>query len=354
MVSAKQRHGEGFVRRFGVVLVWAAVVVLFSVLKPHTFPTSSNFSTLFASQAPLGIVALALIIPLTAGDYDLSVASVLNLASMLVAVLNVNHGMPVAYAAILAVLLGAVIGTVNGVICVFADIDPFIVTLGMGTFLDGLTLWISNSAPLAGVSQGLVNLVVVDRFLGLSLEFWFLIILAAVLWYFFDYTPPGRRLLIVGRSREVARLSGLRVRRIRILSFVAAGAISGLAGVVYVGTSGSADPSAGTSLLLPAFAAVFLGATTLWPGRFNPWGTLVAVYFLTTGINGLAQVGVSTFVQQLFYGGALVIAVLLSSLVGRPSLRPGRGRRQAAATGTGGGQAAQPVSVAPASGGDTT
>jgi hypothetical protein len=79
---------------------------------------------------------------------------------------------------------------------------------------------------------------------------------------------------------------------------------------------------------------------------------MVAVYFLTTGINGLAQVGVSTFVQQLFYGGALVIAVLLSSLVGRPSLRPGRGRRQATATTTGGGQAAQPVSVAPSNGGD--
>lgn len=353
-MSAKQRHGEGFVRRFGVVLVWAAVVVVFSVVKPHTFPTSSNFSTLFASQAPLGIVALALVIPLTGGDYDLSVASVLNLASMLVAVLNVNHHVPVGYAAILAVLLGVVVGILNGVICVFADIDPFIVTLGMGTFLDGLTLWISNSAPLSGVSQSLVNLLVIDRFLGLSVEFWFLIILAAVLWYCFDYTPPGRRLLIVGRSREVARLSGLRVRRIRILSFVAAGAVSGLAGVVYVGTSGSADPSAGTSLLLPAFAAVFLGATTLWPGRFNPWGTLVAVYFLTTGINGLAQVGVSTFVQQLFYGGALVIAVLLSSLVGRPSLRPGRGRRPGAPTTAGGGPAAQSVGAAPASGGDAT
>lgn len=351
-MSAKQRHGDGFIRRFGVVLVWAAVVVAFSVVKPHTFPTGSNFSTLFASQAPLGMVALALVIPLTGGDYDLSVASVLNLASMLVAVLNVNHGMPVGYAAILAVLLGVVVGIVNGVIVVFGDIDPFIVTLGMGTFLDGLTLWISNSAPLAGVSQSLVNLLVVDRFLGLSIEFWFLIILAALLWYFFDYTPPGRRLLIVGRSREVARLSGLRVRRIRILSFVAAGGISGLAGVVYVGTSGSADPSAGTSLLLPAFAAVFLGATTLWPGRFNPWGTLVAVYFLTTGINGLAQVGVSTFVQQLFYGGALVIAVLLSSLVGRPSLRQGRGRRPGAATTAGGGPGPQSVGAAPASGSD--
>jgi ribose transport system permease protein len=321
------RYGEDFVRRFGVVIVWAAVVIAFSAAKPHTFPTTSNFSTLFASQAPLGILALALVIPLSAGDYDLSIASVLNFSAMLVAVLNAQHGMSVGVAALLGIASGAGVGLANGLICVLADIDPFIVTLGVGTFLDGLTLWISKSAPVSGVSNSLVNLVVVHRLFGLSLEFWYLMVLAFVVWYFFAFTPPGRRVLIVGRGREVARLSGLRVKRVRILSFVAAGVLSAIAGVVYVGTSGSADPSAGTSLLLPAFAAVFLGATTINPGRFNPWGTMVAVYFLTTGINGLAQLGVSTFVQQLFYGGALVIAVLLSSLAGRPSIRRSRSSR---------------------------
>lgn len=322
MATFKGSHyGEGFVRRFGVVIVWAAVVIIFSVAKPGTFPTSSNFTTLFASQSPLGILALGLVIPLSAGDYDLSVASILNFSSMFVAVLNTEHGIPVGAAVVLGVVAGGVVGIANGLICVLADIDPFIVTLGMGTFLDGVTLWISQSGSVSGVSQGLVNLVVGDRFLGLSLEFWYLIIVAVVIWYFFEFTPQGRRLLIVGRGREVARLSGLRVKRIRILSFIASGVLSGLAGVVYVGTSGSADPSAGSSLLLPAFAAVFLGATTIAPGRFNSWGTMVAVFFLTTGINGLSQIGVSTFVQDLFYGGALVISVLVSSLVGRPSLR---------------------------------
>ncbi len=338
VLSARRgRYGESFLRRFGVVIVWAVVVIVFSAAKPHTFPTSSNFSTLFASQAPLGILGLALVIPLSAGDYDLSVASILNFSSMLIAVLNTQHGVPVLAAALLGIVFGAVVGLANGLICVLADIDPFIVTLGVGTFVDGLTLWISKSAPISGVSQNLVNGVVIDRFLGLSLEFWYLIILAVVVWYFFDFTPSGRRVLIVGRGREVARLSGLRVKRIRVLSFVASGVLSGLAGVVYVGTSGSADPSAGTALLLPAFAAVFLGATTIAVGRFNPWGTLVAVYFLTTGINGLAQIGVSTFVQQLFYGGALVIAVLLSSLVGRPSLRKAKAA----------GQVTQPAAVPP-------
>lgn len=315
--STVQRAGYGMVRRFGVVFVWMAIVIVFSILRPDNFPTTSNFTTLFASQAPLGILSLGLLIPLSAGDYDLSVASVLTVSSMSVAVLNVQHGWPVWAAALAGIAVGGFIGLVNGILCVGADIDPFIVTLGTGTFVNGIALWISNSSPVSGVSNSLVNLVVVHRVFGLSLEFYYLIIIAIILWYFSDFTPPGRRVLMVGKGREVARLSGLRVKRIRLLSFIGAGLVSGLAGVVYVGTSGSADPSAGTSLLLPAFAAVFLGSTTIYPGRFNPWGTLVAVYFLTTGINGLALLGVSTFVQQLFYGGALVIAVLLSSVTGR-------------------------------------
>lgn len=322
--AARRGSGVGLTERFGVVLAWIVVVIAFTVLRPHNFPTTSNFTTMFASQVPLGIVSLALLVPLIAGDYDLSVASVLTLAGMVVGVLNVQHHWNVWIACLAALVIGAFIGLVNGVISVLADIDPFIVTLGTGTFVAGVTLWISNSTPVSGVSSSLVNAVVVHRLGGLSLEFYYLIIVTIVLWYIFDFTPPGRRSLMVGKGREVARLSGLHVKRIRILSFVAAGVLSAFGGIMLTGTSGSADPTAGTTLLLPAFAAVFLGSTTLYPGRFNPWGTLVAVYFLTTGINGLALLGVSTFVQQLFYGGALVIAVLLSSITGRHRRKKGR------------------------------
>lgn len=317
MSISSWRPAEGFLRRYGVVLVWIAVLIFFSALRPATFATASNFTTLFSSQAPLGILSLALLIPLYAGDYDLSVASVLTFSGMLVAVLNAQHGVPIWLAIALAVLAGAAFGAVNGIICVGVGIDPFIVTLGTGTFINGLTLWISKSTPISGVSGSLVNWIVVKRLGGLSYEFFYLVIIAAVIFYVFDYTPVGRRILIVGKGREVARLSGIKVKKIRVASFVSAGAISALAGLVYVGTSGSADPTAGTSLLLPAFAAVFLGSTTLAPGKFNPWGTLVAVYFLTTGIEGLSLIGVSTFVQQLFYGGALVIAVVLSRITRR-------------------------------------
>lgn len=307
-------------RRLAVVVAWMVLIVVFSILRPDTFPTTSTFSTMFASQSPLAILALGLLIPLTAGDYDLSVASVLTLSAVMVGILNVNDGWSVWAAAGLALGAGVAVGLVNALLCVVFELDSFIITLGTSTFVAGIALWISNSTPVSGVSSSLVDAVVTNRFLGLSLEFWYALAVGVALWYVMAFTPQGRRILVVGRGRDVARLSGLRVGRIRTLSFVAAGLLSAVAGVVYVGTSGSADPSAGTSLLLPAFAAVFLGATTIVPGRFNPWGTLVAVYFLTTGITGLSLLGVSTFVQDLFYGGALVLAVLLSSLTAR---RPG-------------------------------
>jgi len=312
---------SSIIRRFGVVIAWIVIIIVFTILRSSTFFTVSNFTTILSSQAPLGILSLALLIPLAAGDYDLSVASVLTLASMVTAILNVGHGVPIVWSVIIAIVVGGIVGLANALICIGFGIDPFIVTLGMGTFIDGVTLWISNSTPLSGVSSGLTNIVVVFRVGDLSYEFYYFLVFAILIWYLFDYTPAGRRIQVVGKGREVARLSGLNVKRIRLLAFVAAGALSAVAGVVYLGTSGTADPSAGTSLLLPAFAAVFLGSTTIRPGRFNPWGTLVAVYFLTTGITGLSLLGVSSFVQQLFYGGALIISVALASLGDRSPLK---------------------------------
>jgi ribose transport system permease protein len=138
-----------------------------------------------------------------------------------------------------------------------------------------------------------------------------------IIWYVFEFTPLGRRLLFAGRGRNVARLSGINVDRVRLGALISSGVISALGGVVYAGTTGAADPTSGTQLLLPAFAAVFLGATTIVPGRFNPVGSLVAVFFLVTGITGFQLLGAESYVQNLFYGGALVIAVALSQLARR-------------------------------------
>ncbi|MDQ2622124.1 MAG: ABC transporter permease [Actinomycetota bacterium] len=312
---------RNFGQRFALVFVWAILIVGFSLARPETFFTTGNFQTIFGSQAVLLILAMGLIIPLTTGDFDLSVAANLTFAAMLVAIFQVDHGWALLPTIVLALAATTLIGLINGLIVVKVGIDSFIVTLGSGTILQGLVLWISDARTITGVSDVLINWTVTNRILGISMVFWYGLVLTVILWYVFSRTALGKRLLFVGRGRNVALLSGINVDRVRIGALTASGLMAGLAGVAYAGMLGTADPTSGLSFLLPAFAAAYLGATTVQPGRFNPWGTFIAVFFLVSGITGLQLLGADSFVQQLFYGGALIIAVVMSELVRRRNER---------------------------------
>jgi ribose transport system permease protein len=304
------------VERVGIFGAWIAVIVVFGAIEPSTFLTLATARNILGSDAVLVLLALGLILPLTAGEYDLSIAAILALSSVTVAVLNAQDHVPIVWAVLIGIAVGAFAGLVNGVIMVYFGIESLIVTLGTSTVLGGLVLWMTNSLTISGVSNGLVN-AADNHLLGVPLVFVYALVVTIILWYVLHYLPVGRRLLFVGRGREVARLSGVRVDRVRLGVMVAAGLVAGLAGVLYTGVSGSANPTAGATLLLPAFAAAFLGSTTIVPGRYNAWGTIVAVYFLTTGTTGLELLGVSAWVEQLFYGAALIGAVIIRQLVRR-------------------------------------
>jgi ribose transport system permease protein len=301
--------------RFALVFAWLVVIAIFGFLRPDTFLSWASFSTIFGSQAVLVIVTLGLIIPLTAGDYDLSIASVMTLSSMVVAVFNVWLGWPIWLAIAVALAAGLLVGALNATIVLYFRLQSLIVTLGMGTFINGITLWFSNSNIISGIDFSLVIVVIGTRLFGIPLAFYYALLVALIIWYVFSYTAAGQRLLFVGRGREVARLSGIRVGRVRFTALVLSSGLGALAGVIYTGTTGAADPVSGLSYLLPAFAAAFLGATSIAPGRFNAIGSVIAVYFLVTGITGLSILGMATFVQNLFYGGALIVAVCLSQIV---------------------------------------
>jgi ribose transport system permease protein len=302
--------------KYALAFVWLALAVLFSVLRPETFATWDNVRTIFSSQSVLVILALAALLPLIVGEFDLSIAANLGLCAIIVATLDVKYDWPIAAAVLVAVLVGAIVGALNAILVVGVGVDALVATLGVATLATGTSLAVSDYLTVSGVDPVLTR-AINTQIGGMPLSFFYGLVLAAVLWIVLSRTALGRHLYFVGQSREVARLSGLRTAALRSGAFITAGVLAGVAGVVLTGTLGSADPAVGASFLLPAYAAAFLGSTTIRPGFFNPGGTLLAVYFLATGIVGLQLLGLEDWVQQFFYGLSLIFAVTLSRLVGR-------------------------------------
>jgi ribose transport system permease protein len=315
--ARKRSSALDLMRRYGLLGVWALVVVFFSAARPETFLTFANLQNIAGAQAVLVVLTLGLIIPSTAGEFDLSVASVAGLAAVAVAWLAGVHGWPLLAALPIAIIIGAVVGLINGFFVVKLEVPSIIVTLGTGTLLGGVAVALNNPTTSVG-SRAFID-ATHNAVFGLPLAFYYAILLTAVIWYVYTYTPVGRYLYFVGAGRDVARLAGLNVDRIRWGSFVASGVISALAGILLAGWLGSADPTIGPPFLLPAFAAAFLGSTVVTPGRFNPVGSLIAAYFLVTGITGLQLMGLSGWIEQVFYGASLVLAVSFSNLLTRRS-----------------------------------
>ncbi len=317
----KSRPSVGsLVERYAILIAWAAVIVIFWVWKPETFGTLSNFQNIFGSQSALLILTLGLLISLSAGEFDLSIGSCFSLGASILTWLEVDHGWPIVVAVLFVLLVGALVGVINALITVKVGVPSIVTTLGTSTLLAGLVLGIAGPQIRSGLNATFVD-IVRGKILGLPGSFWFALLLTAAVWYVFQYTPLGRYLLFVGRGREVARLAGVRVDAIRFGSLVASAVFATAAGMILAGTSASAQIGVGSGFLLPAFAAAFLGATAIIPGQFNAWGSWVAVYFLLTGITGLSMVGYSGWPERVFYGGALLTAVVLSQLATRARSR---------------------------------
>ena len=306
--------------RYTLLVVLLALVVVFSFLLPTTFATFANLRTVTGTQAVLMIVALGLTFPLNAGEFDLSFGGVLGLASTLVAVLTINMDWHLVPALLVTFAACLMVGAINGVIVIRLGVNSLITTLGMGTIIGGVTLAIANNQVIAG-GRGFLSDIATDLLFGLPYPVYFALALALVVWYVYQFTPFGRYVFFTGEGREVARLSGVPVDRIRFASFIIVAFAATLAGLISFGRLGSADPNIGGLYLLPAFATVFLGATAINPGRYNAWGTVLAVYVLVVGITGLQLLGGAGYLELIFNGTALVLSVIVSQLIRRRFVR---------------------------------
>lgn len=301
---------------YGVVVFLAIMIIAFSIAAPDSFPTTANLRAILGAQAVPGIVALAVLIPLMAGEFDLSVGATLGFCAVFTA-WALTTGVPLPIAILLAVIIGLVIGLINGFFIVVVGVHSLIATLGMATILGGGNLLITQGSVLfRGIPSAILNISRYQVFTIPLVTFYFFI-LAFLLWYLLEKTPFGRYVRSTGLGREAARLAGVRTDRYRMIALLFSASLSSVAGVLQVGRLGAVNPTIGPEFLLGAFAAVFLGSTTVLRGRFNVWGTVVAVFVLAVGISGLGLIGAPFWVAPMFNGAALIGAVTVAIIVGR-------------------------------------
>lgn len=305
-----------FLGRYATVLALVTLTVVFGLLRPETFLTVGNFQALLTTQAVLIILALGVTMSLACGEFDLSVASVLGFSAGLLAYLSASEQWSVGAATIVTLLAALIIGTLNGVIVVYIGVNSLITTLGTGTLVSGLALAIFGAETIGGVPEPITTPFRAELF-GIQTPVLLAFALALALWYFLGRTPGGRYVYFTGEGREAARLAGISVNLIRLIGLISSAFFAWLAGYVLVGQTGAAQASFGDPFLLPAFAAAFLGATTINPGRYNVWGTVVAVYLLAVGTTGLQLLGAQDWVEYVFNGGVLVLAVVLARLASK-------------------------------------
>jgi ribose transport system permease protein len=317
-VSAPRFSAARFGSAYFLLMVLVALFVLFCFLRPHTFPTAFNLQTMGTGKSIVALLALAVMVPIAANEFDLSVGFAVGLFHILAVGFQVFFGLPWFVAVLLVVALGAVLGLINGLLVAVAKISSFIATLGTGTVIYGLSQMftggqeIVSSDPLPDAFLGLTSVI-----FGVPWPVIFVLVLSTLMWIAAEFLPVGRYLYVTGSNRRAADLTGVPTGRYIVGSFVVSGMLTACAGVLLASQLRIGQSGTGPEFLLPAFAGALLGATAVRPGRVNVWGTITAVAVLAVGVSGLQQLGAKFYVDPIFSGLTLILSVGLAGWVGR-------------------------------------
>jgi ribose transport system permease protein len=307
--------GRRLLARYGLLLAFALTVLVFSLAEPDSFPTIDNLKSILTAAAPALIVAAGLTVVLVMQDFDLSFGSMIGLGGAAAVVLMAREDVGWQLAVLAAFGLGLAAGLLNGVLVAYAGGSSFIITLAMSTVLIGVEFGLTDQKTIfSGVPEGYTDIGRNVLLFDLSNQIFIAAAVALLLWLMLEKTEAGRYMYAIGGNPEAARLSGVRIRELRLAGFVIVALCATLTGILLTAESASSSPTIGTPYLLPAFAAVFLGAAVFRPGQFNLAGTVVGVLFLGTIQTGLLMLDLETFVINLIQGAILISAVLLSRL----------------------------------------
>jgi ribose transport system permease protein len=312
-VSATAKAG---LSRFGVLLAILATFAAFSIMRPDSFFTALTLKGILRDASPLMIVALGVTVVLAMNDYDLSVGGLTSLCAVLVVVLLSTQwvGLNWPLAVVLTIFIGALLGLGNGVLVSYVRLPSFILTIATGTVFEGLGLQIvSSQSVYQGISSSFINLAT-GSWLGISHQVFIGLGVLLLAHLFLRHTEYGRHMYAIGGNPEAARLSGLRVKMLRAMGFSIVGIAAAIAAILINSEAAAANPDTGVGLLLPAYAAAFLGSSMFRVGVFTPIGTALGALYLQIVGTGLTILNLSGPVVEMIQGGILVAAVLVSRL----------------------------------------
>jgi len=315
------RHLLRLIEIYGLLLIAVLLVLFYSWLLPHTFPTALTAQSILSDKSTVALLSLAEAIVIATGQFDLSIGYIVGISHILAVGLQVRNGLPWPLVAVIVLAIGAVIGLINALLVQVAQIDSFIATLGTGTVLYGISIWYTGGQQIVGVLSPEFLAINGAKVLGIPLPALYVLAVTVLVWLAFEYFPLGRYLYAIGANRRAAELVGIPIDRYVTGAFVASGVITAFAGLVLASRLQVGQSNIGPEYLLPAFVGALLGATTIKPGRVNAWGTLIAVLVLAIGISGIQQMGASFFVEPLFNGLTLIVAVGLAGFAARRRLR---------------------------------
>lgn len=303
--------------RYGALMLLALLIVVMSILEPDTFATSSNVVNILNQSALSAIIAMGLTFTLVTGEFDLSIGNTASLSGVVACTLMLTQGWSIPTAIIAALLVGALIGLVNGLVVTMLGVNALVATLGVGTVAVGANYAIAGGLPVSLEDPDAFLEISLGRFLGIPYPVYIMLILAIVAWLVLNRTVLGQSMQAVGGNPIAASLSGIRVDRVRVIAFVLCGTMAGLTGVLLATRTGSAAVSAGDTYLLSAFAAAFFGSAVLRDGQFHILGTIVGVITVAVGFNAIALLGMETYWQYLFQGIVLIVGVGVGTVARR-------------------------------------
>ena len=318
---------------YGLPILTVLLIILFSLLLPRTFPTFLNLKAILGEKSVVALLSLAAMIPMMTGRIDLTVGYGIVIWHVLAISLQTVYGLHWGVAVVLVLLGGCLLGLLNGLLVEVAKIDSFIATLGTGTVIYALAMWHTGGRQVIGMLPPEFTGIFTTTVFGLPIAAFYVLAVAVVLWVVAEYLPIGRNLYAIGANSRAAELNGIRTRRFVIGAFIASGLIGAIAGVVLAAKLRIGQASVGLEFLLPALVGAFLGSTTIKPGRVNVWGTIVGVIILAVGISGIQQMGGAFYIEPLFNGMTLLIAIGIAGYAQRKRSSVRHARRPVPAEG---------------------